>query len=187
MTARRDVVVRVARPEEFAPLAEIVVAAYKALGDGHLDAGYERELRAVERRAAEAVVLAALDASGRLAGCVTYVPGRVSPWSEGLHDGEAGIRMLAVEPRAQGAGAGEALTVACIDRARADGKRAIALHSTPWMTAAHRLYERLGFVRAADRDWTPVPEVPLLGYRLDLDLDLDGHTPRRKEPPLASE
>jgi hypothetical protein len=36
------------------------------------------------------------------------------------------------------------------------------------MTAAHRLYERSGFRRVPERDWTPTPEVPLLAFRLDL-------------------
>ena len=29
---------------------------------------------------------------------------------------------------------------------------------------AHRLYERLGFVRAPGRDWTPVPGVDLWAF-----------------------
>jgi hypothetical protein len=36
------------------------------------------------------------------------------------------------------------------------------------MTAAHRIYERLGFTRIPERDWSPVPGVDLLAYRLDL-------------------
>jgi hypothetical protein len=36
------------------------------------------------------------------------------------------------------------------------------------MTAAHRLYERLGFARAPARDWSPVPEVQLRVYELAL-------------------
>jgi len=36
------------------------------------------------------------------------------------------------------------------------------------MTAAHRLYGRLGFVRAPELDWEPVPGIVLLGFRLPL-------------------
>ena len=37
------------------------------------------------------------------------------------------------------------------------------------MRTAHRLYERLGFRRVPELDWTPVPHVQLIAYRLDLD------------------
>jgi hypothetical protein len=36
------------------------------------------------------------------------------------------------------------------------------------MTTAHRLYEQAGFVRVPERDWRPVPTVPLLAFRLAL-------------------
>jgi predicted N-acetyltransferase YhbS len=63
---------------------------------------------------------------------------------------------------------GEELVRACIERARGDGRGRLVLHSTPSMTTAHRLYERLGFRRAPGRDFAPVPAVPLLGFELDL-------------------
>jgi ribosomal protein S18 acetylase RimI-like enzyme len=74
--------------------------------------------------------------------------------------------MLAVSPRAQGRGAGRALVEACVSRARAAGKRRIVIHSTEWMTTAHRLYDDLGFERAPELDWSP--GVQLLGFVLDL-------------------
>ena len=36
------------------------------------------------------------------------------------------------------------------------------------MTAAQRLYERLGFTRLPERDWSPVPEIDLLVYSREL-------------------
>ena len=85
----------------------------------------------------------------------------------------AGIRMLAVEPERQGAGAGRALTLACIERARGDGRHRIVLHSTPVMTVARGMYERLGCVREPARDeWIADPPhyepVHLMGYVLHL-------------------
>jgi ribosomal protein S18 acetylase RimI-like enzyme len=192
VTGPAPFVIRPAEPDEYDALGDLVVAAYRALEGGVVEAGYEAELRAVGRRAVEAVVLAAVapapgggpdfgDVSSRnpvadvskvradrLLGCVTYVPGPVSPWAEEVEPGEAAIRMLAVAPDQQGRGVGEALTVACIERARAAGRTAIVLHSTPWMTAAHRLYGRLGFRRLPERDWQPAPSVPLLAFTLPL-------------------
>jgi hypothetical protein len=36
------------------------------------------------------------------------------------------------------------------------------------MTSAHRLYERLGFTRLPERDWSPMPGIDLLVYCRDL-------------------
>ncbi len=159
--------IRRARPEEYKDAGELIVAAYLALPGGQMSEGYADELRAVSRRAAEAEVLVAT-AEGRLAGCVTLVPDPVSPWAELLEGGEAGIRMLAVLPSAQGRGIGRGLLDACVDRARELGCKAVLLHTTPWMEVAQKMYERAGFERCPERDWTPVPEVPLLCYRLVL-------------------
>ncbi len=146
------------------------MAAYDALGvlEGE-EQSYIPELRAVARRAREAVVLAAVDdGTGELLGCVTYVPGPESPWAEMLEPDEAGIRMLAVAPGAQGRGAGTALATACVERARADGKRRLCLHSLPAMVGAQRIYARLGFVRDPARDWQFAPDGQLTAFALEL-------------------
>ena len=151
---------------EYELAGRLVVSAYEALPGAHLSDGYATLLADVRRRAVEAEVLVAV--GPELVGCVTLVPGSSSPWAEGLMPDEAGIRMLAVAPAAQGRGVGRALLDACIVRARQLGRTGLFLHSTPWMLAAHHLYETAGFVRVEERDWFPVPEVPLLAFRLDL-------------------
>jgi ribosomal protein S18 acetylase RimI-like enzyme len=161
-----QVQIRPVRPAEYGQAGRVVVAAYRALAGGHMTDDYEAELADVERRAAGAEVLVAVD--GALLGSVTLVPDLSSPWAEMLEPGEAGIRMLAVDPPAQGRGVGRALLGACIGRARELGKAALFLHTTPWMPVAARMYERAGFARQPERDWLPVPEVPLIAYRLPL-------------------
>jgi GNAT superfamily N-acetyltransferase len=163
----RGVQVREVRPDEATELGRITFEAYDALG-GHLDDEYAHELRDVGGRSQVATVFAAVDPEGRVLGGVTYVDDPSNPYAEFSGRDEAGFRMLAVAPEAQGRGVGEALAAACIDLARAAGKRRLVLHSTPWMPAAHRLYRRLGFRRATELDWVPVPEVPLWGFVLDL-------------------
>jgi ribosomal protein S18 acetylase RimI-like enzyme len=161
--------VRPARPDEFDRLGEIVVAAYDGLGVLEGDEEYIPELRDVARRAGEAIVLAAVDEpSGDVLGCVTYVPDERNAWAEMLEPGEAGVRMLAVAPAAQGRGAGTALAEACVVLARADGRRRLCLHSLPQMTGAQRIYARLGFVREPARDWRYAPDGLLLAFALDL-------------------
>jgi len=158
--------VRPVRRAEYAALGELTVAAYRALRSDWDMGDYADELADVASRAAAADVLVAVDGDELLGG-VTYVPGAENAYAEDLRDGEAGIRMLAVAPEAQGRGAGRALTVACIERAVAAGKSGVALHSTAFMTAAHSLYESLGFVRTPSRDLT-FPDVVILSFVLDL-------------------
>jgi ribosomal protein S18 acetylase RimI-like enzyme len=86
-----------------------------------------------------------------------------------LKPGESGVRMLAVAPPAQRRGVGRALVDTCIGRAKELQRTALILHTTPWMTAAHHLYEASGFDRFPDRDWSPVAGVPLQAYRFALD------------------
>lgn len=162
--------IRIARPEEYGRIGDLTVAAYLGLPDGGDHPDYLETLRDVAGRAAETVVLVALDEAGVVLGGVTYVPGP-GPWFEGdeadARD-EAEFRALAVAPEAQGRGVGAALVVACIERARLDGRGALSLYTRPSMTAAHRVYERLGFVRVPGRDWQFEPGQWLLGYRLEL-------------------
>jgi ribosomal protein S18 acetylase RimI-like enzyme len=93
---------------------------------------------------------------------------RGGPWAEQAAPGEAEIRMLVVDPAARRAGVGEALVRTCIELAGDEGCTAVRLSTEPTMTTAHRLYERLGFVRTPDRDWSPVEGVTLLTYVLDI-------------------
>jgi ribosomal protein S18 acetylase RimI-like enzyme len=80
--------------------------------------------------------------------------------------------MLGVAVGTRGRGVGEALVRACIERARAAGAKRVWLHTEPFMEAAHRLYARLGFVRAPAQDWRfeeeGEPDVILLAYVLEL-------------------
>ncbi|GAA1416983.1 GNAT family N-acetyltransferase [Streptomyces thermospinosisporus] len=166
-----DIVIRPVQTEEYEELGEITARAY--LDDGLLDFGesdsYLGELRDVAKRAAAAEVLVA-EERGRLLGGVTFVPDG-GPMADIAGPGEAEIRMLAVDRAGRGRGAGEALVRACVERARALGCERMVLSTQASMHAAHRIYERLGFVRTPERDWNPVPhldDLTLLTYELTL-------------------
>lgn len=160
--------IRPAVPDDFEAVGQITVRAY--LGGGHLTEGstYVQTLADAGRRAAGAELWVAVDdAQGRVLGTVTFAaPG--TAFHEIAEAGEADVRMLAVDPNAQGQGVGAALMVRCVERARELGLTAIALSTQPSMRAAHRVYERLGFERVPERDWQPMPGIELLAYRLDL-------------------
>ncbi|MET9552941.1 GNAT family N-acetyltransferase [Streptomyces sp. NPDC006645] len=163
-------IIRAAEAAEYAALGEITARAY--LDDGLLDFGaddpYLETLRDVAARAEGAEVLVAADADGTVLGGVAYVVAG-SAWAEVAGDGEAEFRMLAVAPAARGRGVGGALVRACVDRARAtEGCLRVRLSTQKAMLGAHRIYERLGFVRTPERDWSPIPGLSLLTYSLEI-------------------
>lgn len=151
-----DYEIREDRSSEYDRLGEITIAAYEGL-DEELEPEYRADLRQVGRRARSCVVLVAVALDGALLGGATYIPRPGTPFSEVARQDEAEIRMLAVDPAAQGRGVGRAVTMACLERARADGRSGMALYTRPDNVGAQRLYQSFGFVRHPERDWEYEP------------------------------
>jgi GNAT superfamily N-acetyltransferase len=165
-----DLVLRPARPEEYELVGEITVAAY--VGDGFIapDSSYVAVLRDAATRAEQAELLVA-ELDGAVVGTVTYCRGAGAYSNIGGPE-DAEFRMLAVAAAARGNGIAGALVQLCIDKARATGCRALRLSTQTDMRVAHRIYERMGFVRTPERDWRPGPQAVgdlLLTYALPLD------------------
>jgi ribosomal protein S18 acetylase RimI-like enzyme len=161
-----SVAVRRAVAEDFDRVAALTVDAYAADGQLAVEVGYERVLADVPARAAAAELLVA-EIDGQVVGAVAFVlPG--SRYAELCGPGEAEFRMLAVDPKAQKRGVGAALVRACVTRAREVRARALVICTRDFTVGAHRLYERLGFVRTPERDWSPLPGIDLIALRLDL-------------------
>lgn len=159
--------IRPVTPDELTQAGEVTLAAYEMVDDMVLSDGYASDLRDVAARTTGATVLVAVE-NGRVLGCVSLVEDPASRWSEGLVEGEFGIRMLGVAPDARGRGVGTALTAACMERARQAGAVRAVLHSTPSMKDAHRIYERAGFKRARHRDVVLSPDLALMAFTLEL-------------------
>lgn len=153
--------VRRIEPGEHDAAGDVCIAAYEPFFSGAEDF-YRERVADVARRDAEAEVWVAVD-DGALLGCVTHCPPG-SPWHELADDHEGEFRMLAVSPAARGRGVGTALATVCEDLARGHGATAMVLSSLREMTGAHSIYERLGYERAPDRDWSPAPGVQLIAY-----------------------
>ena len=168
--------IRPVQPDEVDRLADLTVAAYVDLTEGDLSDDYLAELADVAGRVAGAEVLVAVDDDGALLGGVTYLDGP-TPLSPILRPGEAGIRTLAVAVGAQRRGVGTALVGACIDRAVEDGADRVCLQTTDTMAAAVRVYRRLGFRRAPERDEWLRPELLLIAFVLDLPAVASGGRP----------
>lgn len=156
--------VRPIRPDEHALVGDLTVGAY--LADDLVGPEYAEVIRDVAARAAVATVLVA-ELDGTPVGSVTFARGG-QPYAEHAAADEAEIRMLGTARAARGQGAGTALTEECVRRAREAGCSAVRLSTQADMHAAHRIYERLGFLRTPERDWSPVPGVDLLTYVLPL-------------------
>ncbi|TVT49653.1 GNAT family N-acetyltransferase [Amycolatopsis rhizosphaerae] len=162
-----EFVVRPVRPEELAVVGALTVAAYREDGLLVADPDYVHELSDAAGRVAHSELLVAVDGGGQVLGSVTLTPPG-SPMAEISRPGELEFRMLATAPAARSRGVGEALTRAVVDRARELGAECVVMSSLEAMTAAHRLYTRLGFTRLPERDWEPVPGFWLRAFALPL-------------------
>ena len=124
--------------------------------------------RFTEKGAARGLV--AIPPGGELVGGVVYFGDMAEYGSGGTATGvknASGIRLLGVDPRYRNAGAGKALTNACINLAREQGHSQVILHTTQVMQVAWRLYQRLGFERSDDLDFSQ-QGLPVFGFRLKL-------------------
>lgn len=149
------VVVRALEPgDDHAAVGRIVQAGYFDLPGYPHEEHYDEEIaRVAHRDPASIVVVATLD--DRIVGCLTYAAEHTNTDAEHDDPDAATFRFFAVDPSAQGRGVGESMVRWVFDRARADGKSRVHIHTLTMMLGAQRLYERLGFVRvpADDEDW----------------------------------
>lgn len=162
-------------PLEAVALGELMVRVYSGLvgfPSPSEQPGYYEMLRNIGRLAEKRSVrvLIALSPTGDLLGGVVYVGDMADYGSGGTATAErnaSGIRLLGVDPKFRGSGAGKALTCACVDLAREKGHSQVILHTTRAMQVAWSLYERLGFVRSEDLDFSQ-QGLPVYGFRLKL-------------------
>jgi ribosomal protein S18 acetylase RimI-like enzyme len=163
------VIIRDARPDEYAAVGELRVTAYRALGLLPAGSGYADTLRGFGF-GDDCVVLVAADNRGDdILGTITLEP--FDPTSElALDDTEADIRAFAVAPDVQGRGVGRKLLLAVIECAEKRGLRRLRLCTQPVMRTAQHLYESTGFSRTPELDFDPVPGLTLQAYELALPL-----------------
>jgi ribosomal protein S18 acetylase RimI-like enzyme len=148
------VVVRAARDGELEAVGALTAAAYVADGLVEADHWYADELRDARTRAAQATLLVAVEEpTGDVLGTVTLArPG--TRYAEVARPDEVELRMLAVDPARRGAGVAEQLVRGALRTALARGFRDVVLSTLDPMTAAQRLYARLGLVARPERDWS---------------------------------
>ncbi|WP_084038143.1 N-acetyltransferase [Demequina sp. NBRC 110053] len=153
--------IRTVDPNEGSRLTEIgQLTALAYLADGLVDQAhpYIPQLKDAHLRAQEAELLMMADGedgSGAVVGTITLVPPG-SSLAELAQGDEYELRMLAVSPIERGRGIGAKLTQAAMDMAVSRGASRIVLSTMETMHVAHRLYERMGFQRREDLDWTVI-------------------------------
>lgn len=171
----QDLCIRDIRKEEQARLGQLMVQVYSSLEgfptpeeQPHYYAMLTRIGAFSEKK--DARVLVAVSAQDELVGGVVYFGDMAEYGSGGTATAvrnASGIRLLGVDPRFRGMGAGKALTRACIKLAQEKGHSQVILHTTQAMRIAWGLYERLGFERSTDLDFMQ-GELPVYGFRLPL-------------------
>jgi len=169
-----SVTIRDAREDELDDISALMVEAYRqyqAELPDYLWIDYAAEIADVRRRLPFSQLIVA-EHEAKLSGAVTFYPDATTSEHEGWPDGFTEIRLLAVDPAARGLRIGRLLTDECIRRANALGAHTIGLHTSKLMWVARDMYERMGFVRAPDYDFTPdpenLPDLIAIAYRLDL-------------------
>ena len=150
-----------------ARVGEITVAAYARRSPGARRTRTSRSCATPPPATARPSCGSPSTTTGALLGTVTHLPA-------GLAVARDGRRRRGRVPDARG-GAGRARlgrrrgAGRLVPRPgpRAEGARGDrALEPARRWPRAHRLYERLGFDRAPERDWEPVPRVQLIAFRL---------------------
>ncbi|GAA1056587.1 N-acetyltransferase [Agromyces luteolus] len=165
------VAMRRMRDDEIPLVGRLVRDAYA--GDYELTEAYLDEIEAVGERAREHEVWVAADTvTGELLGTVTLPrPGRRMS-AVARHEDELDFRFLGVAAAARGRGVGEAMVRHVLSLAVSRGIRRVVLNTGEQMRPARRLYERMGFERLEDREFTfSRPDgtpVHILAYGIDV-------------------
>lgn len=168
-----DIIIRPAHLHELEAVGALTVAGYDA--GGHLtlpDGGYDHDYAAwlgdAASRGRDGGLLVAVDGE-QLLGTTTWCPPGSPHRDLATRPDQGEFRTLSVSPAARRRGVGRALVEECLRLARTDGLTEVLLCSLPEMAPAHRLYGSMGFIRRPDLDWSPIPDVALWGFSIDLD------------------
>lgn len=171
-TRSDDVMIRDARPDDRTAAEAVTLAAYEQYATvlpPPLWAAYRQNIVTTLAAAPPTTLIVAEGAGAVVGSALLYPAGSVMAEPGGgkeIRLAEPEVRLLAVGPAGRGRGVGRRLMEECIRRARDAGAATLTLHTTDMMRVAMGLYERMGFTRAAELDFTPAPGVVVKGYRL---------------------
>ena len=159
--ARLDdcLLVRDAVPADYPAIREVTLAAYgqfSYLVAQDVFDPYLEDVLDLEKHANNGHWLV-VEADGQILGSGAFYPDAALQRA-GLPAGWASGRALAVHPAARARGAARAM-IAAVENLAADGGAPVfAFHTASFMTSAIALYERLGYQRAPEFDYSWVAE-----------------------------
>lgn len=173
--SQESFLIRDAREEEFEETGKLMELVYSGLKGFPQPADFPEYydlLRHIGKLTTKpkTSLLIAVNAEGEVLGAVVYFGDMSYYGSKGIATQEsnaAGIRFLAVAPKARGTGIGKALTLACIESAKESGLGQVVLHTTHTMMTAWRMYEKMGFQRSDELDFHQ-GDLKVHGFRLFL-------------------
>lgn len=167
--------IREARPEEYVSLGELMVNVYSQL-EGFPSQEeipeYYNNLRNVGEftKSPKVKLFVAISEVSTVDGGLVYF-GDMKYYGAGgeatTSQHGAAFRLLAVDPNTRGKGLGKLLIEACFEEARKEGFEYLMIHSTKYMMAAWKMYERMGFVRYPEIDFEQ-SGVSVFGFRYKL-------------------
>jgi GNAT superfamily N-acetyltransferase len=165
------VIVRTARDDERDAIRALTVASYAEYAGVMTPDGWSGLEQAMTKALAsnEPVERIVAEDEGAIIGSVLLYPASSSAYGETVAAVSAPeVRLLSVAPAGRGRGVARALMEECVQRARRAGATELGIHTSRSMLVAKRMYERMGFVRAPDRDFRPPGAELVEGYRLPL-------------------
>jgi predicted N-acetyltransferase YhbS len=165
------VIVRTAREDEREAIRALTVRAYAEYAGVMTPDGWSGLEQAVTNALAsnEPVERIVAEDDGAIVGSVLLYPAASSAYGDTIAAVNAPeVRLLSVAPAGRGRGVARALMDDCVRRARTAGATELGIHTSHSMGVAKRMYERMGFVRAPERDFRPPGAELVEGYRLPL-------------------
>ncbi|WP_276355097.1 GNAT family N-acetyltransferase [Cohnella caldifontis] len=151
----REIAVREARDSDREAVRDVLLSAYgqyEAVLPAERWRQYKDDIVASVTKEGPKVRLVA-EWDGRVAGTALLFDSSLSAYGTDIGIDSPIIRLLAVKPEARGRGIATALLREGARLAAAWGAETLHLHTSDMMASAVRLYERLGFERAYDKEF----------------------------------
>ncbi len=168
------VIIREAKEHEFETIGSLMVAVYSNL-DGFFDPEEQPKYYQMLQNVGELTKqphtkLYVAVVKEQIAGAVIYFSDMSVYGSGGTATqikNASGFRLLAVDSAFRGQGIGNIMINACINQAKADQNQQMIIHTTEAMKIAWGMYERIGFERYVDIDFSQ-QGFPVYGFKLEL-------------------